>query len=239
MKRAAATLLLLACCAVGCTRPSSSSGSVNTDPPDANVVLDGGCTIMGLNCSQVGDCSEACGTDEACVERCQNAACGSATDLFAAVRSCTIENCWSRCLGGATPQCLECSAQQCASQQDACNQHSCPVTCTTVGMDGGVTMDASSVGDAGVPKKNCAGIYACMGTCLVETPFLCIGFCKTRGCTAAGDTLDELLQCADAQCDTATDDRCKDRYSTDQCQACLEERCSTAWAGCNQQVCSP
>ncbi len=224
--------------ALGCPRPSTST-STNTPLPDANVVLDGGCSIEGYNCGQVGDCSAACGTDEACVERCQNAACGPAVDLFAAIRGCTIEKCWNRCLGGATPQCLACSNEQCATENTACEQHACPVVCAAAG-DGGPSPDAGApLMDAGNVRTGCSNIYGCMGRCLVETLFLCIGFCKSRSCTAAAETLDTLLQCADAQCDTATDQRCQDRYSTAQCQACLEERCTADWTTCSQQTCQP
>lgn len=226
---AALALVVLAACT-----PQTQHGS-GTGPGDANFILDGGCVIVGFNCNQTGDCSTPCGNDQSCVDACQAAACASGNSAFQAVRSCTIQNCWNRCLGGDTPDCEACSHQKCVSEQTACDNSACPVACATA--DGGLPDAAVPVRDAGSAQRNCSGVYACMGMCLVETPFLCIGVCRRNACPSANAALDAMMQCADTQCRSATDNRCKDRYSTHDCQACMEQRCAVTWGACSANGC--
>jgi len=224
--------------ALSCAAQCDDGDSTATDASrDAAYVVDGGCVVAGQSCDQIGECGKGCGTNQSCVDTCATAGCETARTAFGAVNDCMIPKCWTRCTSGYSSDCEACSREQCATEYNACAANQCPLVCAQP-HDGGFDA-AQPLPDAATPTPlSCTQIYDCMGDCIVETPLFCTDVCSARGCTAAQSALQAMLSCADTSCsDILADDRCLTRYSTPECEACIQQRCAAAWQSCTEAGC--
>jgi hypothetical protein len=205
--------------------PDATSNTDNPNPATDN------CTIHGWNCLQIGDCAKTCGTDQACVDSCASEGCDLAKTAFDDNKGCIIPNCWSSCTSGFSEDCLKCASEKCPDTMKTCTDNQCPVDCTNP-PDGGSEENTPADGDGSAKPLGCSDLYSCIRDCLVETDW-CIDDCKALGCTQSGQDLENLFDCAKANCDFFD---CF-RYTSDECLGCMKQQCADLWSTCGKNSC--
>jgi alpha-tubulin suppressor-like RCC1 family protein len=81
--------------------------------------------VCGINCGQVLDCMDDCGSNAGCRSQCPVDRCANAVDAFNNFNGCLTGSCQTPCADLSSPQCIGCLENSCPGQFLGCLANTC------------------------------------------------------------------------------------------------------------------
>jgi hypothetical protein len=226
-----------------CNNGSDDDGDGAVDCADSDCAGSPDCPGTELTCGELLDCLASC-ADQACRQACNEAACDTAVQAYADIRTCRMAECQTECPQGGTntQQCRDCIALNCPDEVAACEADTCVPVPTEWACDNGDDDDGD--GDTDCDDTDCMDTPTCTGDEYTCSEILscregcganqtCVQQCVTDGCDSAEAAYQDIVDCTVEYCAT----QCAADPASMQCRACIGQNCTTEIQACTNNTC--